>query len=263
MSTDRTLWLDTLVFVLLVSALASPYLYERRAAHERNGRDLVLVLDASGSMGESGFDKSAPERRKFDAVRQIVRHFIDHRYDDNIGLVVFGTFAFGASPVTYDLQALGEILERVDVGIAGSSTAIGEGIAQAVRALSFGRAKEKMIVLLTDGRHNAGSVSPKEAVEAARRDRVKIYTIGIGSKGSFDETMLRRIAEETGGRMFASTDAEALQRVYQTIDELEPSPLRSEGRANRIPLYLYLVIAAASLLAGRMVYATGRGAWRF
>ncbi len=260
---DRSIWLDALILLLLVSALASPSLYERRAAHERNGRDLVLVLDASGSMGESGFDESAPDKRKFDAVRQIVRRFLERRYDDNIGLVLFGSFAFAASPVTYDLEALESILDRVDVGIAGSSTAIGEGIAQALRSLSFGRAKEKVIVLLTDGRHNAGSVSPKEAVEAAVRDRVRIYTIGIGPGGSFDESLLRRIARETGGRMFASSDARALQGVFETIDGLEPSPLRSEEMANRVPLYPYLLALALLLLAGRMVYGERRGAWSF
>ncbi len=237
----------------MVTALAAPYLYERRAAHERSGRDLVIVLDASGSMAESGFDRRAPQKRKFDVVESIVSDFIENRFDDNIGLVVFGTFAFTASPVTYDLKALKQILDMVDVGIAGQNTAIGEGIDQALRSLGFVHAKEKMIILLTDGRHNSGSVSPAMAVREAKREGVKIYTVGIGKKNSYDAPLLKRVAEATGGKMFEATDAEALESVYKTIDALEPSPLRSEERVDRKPLYLFLVAAALFLLGAKMV----------
>ncbi|BBG66167.1 BatA [Hydrogenimonas sp.] len=258
---DPGIWRDALIYFMLVSALASPYLYRLSAAHERSGRDLVLVLDASGSMAESGFDRNEPDKRKFDVVKSIVSDFIKRRYDDNIGVVVFGTFAFTASPVTYDLNSLNQILDMVDVGIAGQNTAIGEGIAQAVRSLGFGHAKEKMIILLTDGRHNSGSVSPAEAVEEAKKKGVKIYAVGIGKKGEFDEEILKRAANESGGKIFSAIDAEALKSVYKTIDGLEPSPLRSEDRTERRPLYIYPLLVALALLGGR-VYFVSAYPWR-
>ncbi len=246
----------------MVTALAAPYLYERRLAHERSGRDLVLVLDASGSMAESGFDTQMPQKRKFDVVKSIVADFIQKRFDDNIGLVIFGTFAFTASPVTYDIKALKQILEMVDVSIAGQNTAIGEGISQALRSLGFVHADKKVIVLLTDGRHNSGSVSLASAVEEARMKRVKIYAIGIGKPGNYDSSLLKRVARETGGEMFGATNAKELEAVYERIDSLEPSPLPSEDRVNRKPLYLFLVAIALLLLFVRMargaLFAGGR-----
>ncbi len=237
-------------------SLAYPYLYKQRAAHERSGRDLVLVLDASGSMAESGFDKNEPGKRKFDVVESIVSDFIKRRFDDNIGLVVFGTYAFTASPVTYDLSALKQILDMVDVGIAGQNTAIGEGIAQAVRSLGFGHAKEKVIVLLTDGRHNSGSVSIAEAVKEAKKSGIRIYTVGIGRNGEFDEELLKRIAKESGAKMFAAADADELRSVYKKIEALEPSPLRSEEKIDRKPLYPYSLLLAMVLLGIKIYLST-------
>ncbi len=237
-------------------SLAYPYLYKQRTAHERSGRDLVLVLDASGSMAESGFDKNEPGKRKFDVVESIVSDFIKRRFDDNIGLVVFGTYAFTASPVTYDLSALKQILDMVDVGIAGQNTAIGEGIAQAVRSLGFGHAKEKVIVLLTDGRHNSGSVSIAEAVKEAKKSGIRIYTVGIGRNGEFDEELLKRIAKESGAKMFAAADADELRSVYKKIEALEPSPLRSEEKIDRKPLYPYSLLLAMVLLGIKIYLST-------
>jgi Ca-activated chloride channel homolog len=248
----------TAVFTLLVAALAFPQTYEARAAHERSGRDLVLVLDTSGSMAESRFDGKQSGRSKYETVIAIVRHFLQHRYDDNVGLVVFGSFAYAASPVTYDLPALESILEMTNVGIAGESTAIGAGIAQAVRSLSFGHAKEKVIVLMTDGKHNAGSISPREAVASAVQDGIKIYTIGIGKPSDYDAPLLERIAQESGGKAFGASDAEALSAVYDEIDSLEPSPLRSNERINVRPLYALPLLAAMVLMTMLLLRGFGK-----
>ncbi|MCF6201485.1 MAG: VWA domain-containing protein [Hydrogenimonas sp.] len=244
--------LDIAVFSLLVFALAYPYLFQLKAAHERSGRDLVIVLDTSGSMGESGFDDSDKERRKFDVVESIVSDFISKRYDDNIGLVIFGTFAFTASPVTYDLNALKQILNMVDVGVAGQNTAIGEGIWQALRSLTFGSAKEKMIILLTDGRQNSGSVSVAAAVKEAAEKGVKIYTIGVGKEGEYDSELLKRVARESGGKSFCATDAKELESIYEEIDRLEPSPIRSDQITNRTPLYTTPLLLAMLLFGFKL-----------
>jgi Ca-activated chloride channel family protein len=240
--------LYAVVFALAITALASPVTYDRLAASERHGRDLVLSIDTSGSMAESGFDKAHPMKRKYDAVIELVKKFLKTRHDDNIGLVLFGSFAFAASPVTYDLPALEAIVDTTDVGMAGQSTAIGEGIDQALRALSFSHAKKKVIVLMTDGYQNAGSVSIKEAVQKAKKRGVKIYAIGIGKPGDYDAKLLQKIASETGGKSFSASSAEDLATVFNELDRLEPSPIRSHTMINRKPLYHWPLIAAMILL---------------
>ncbi len=245
-----------LLYTLFVTALASPILYDRLAAHERSGRDLVLALDTSGSMAESGFDAEHRDRRKFDVLLDIVARFLDERFDDNIGLVMFGTFAYPASPVTYDLPALKEVLKMMDVGIAGESTAIGEGIETALRALAFGHAKKKVIVLVTDGYANAGSVSIEEAVAHAKRMGVTIYTVGIGKPGQYDAKLLARVAKETGGESFGAKSADELARVFEKLDALEPSPIRSQAMVNKTMLYVWPLLAGMVLL---IAYIAWRG----
>ena len=248
---------NALLFLLFVTALAGPLTYDRLASRERSGRDLVLVLDTSGSMAESGFSEEKPDERKYDLLLEMVERFLQKRHDDNVGPVIFGTFAYAASPVTYDLEALRQILKMTDVGVAGQSTAIGEGIDQALRSLRFGHAKEKVIVLITDGYQNAGSVSVKQAVERAKKEGVKIYTIGLGTPKDFDAKLLQRIADETGGKMFAAEDASELEGVFEELDSLEPSPIRSKAMLNPEPWYWVPLLAAMVLLIGRLAFRRG------
>ena len=248
---DRDFWLKSTIFALLIIALADPFVYRDVDTHNpRKGRDLVVALDASGSMAQSGFDKAHPFRSKYDTALALTDRFLQARYNDNIGIVLFGTFAYTASPLTYDLAALRKMLATTDVGLAGENTAIGDAIVQSLRTLRYGKAKRKAIVLLTDGRHNAGAHSPKEAVAAAKKEHVVVYTIGIGKKGDYDAALLRKIAEETGGKSFDAADAEALQKIYDTIDELEPSPIRSERYLGKHSLGALPILFALLLLIG-------------
>jgi len=251
------LWLKVVIYTLMVIALARPLLYEGATSEHRKGRDLVLALDASGSMGESGFDPKNRYRTKYESTLSLTKAFIDKRFDDNMGIVIFGTFAYTASPLTYDLSALSQLLEMTDVGIAGESTAIGDAIMQSLRTLKFGHAKQKAIILITDGYHNAGSISPKAAVAKTKEAGVRIYTIGIGKAGDYDAALLEKIAKETGGRSFGATDAEALQAVYEEIDKLEPSPIRSEGYLNQKLLIVY-PLGLAFLLLSVWIWAEER-----
>jgi len=239
------IWLRVLLFTLMVTALAEPFVYQQRSSHQRKGRDLILALDASGSMGESGFDTKDRFKSKYETTLTLASAFIRKRHDDNMGVVVFGTFAYTASPLTYDLDSLSYLLQMTNVGIAGESTAIGDAIMQSLRTLRFGEAEQKAIVLITDGFHNAGKHAPKSAVEAAKKAGVRIYTIGIGKKGDFDTALLERIAKETGGESYSAADADTLESIFQEINTLEPSPIRSENYLNKsvlifIPLLLVL-----------------------
>ena len=241
-------WMKVALYSLMVIALAEPFLYDQKDNHNKRGRDLILAIDASGSMAQSGFDSKDRFKTKYDAVLEIAGDFIEKRHDDNMGAVLFGTFAYSASPLTYDLEALSQLLKMTNVGIAGESTAIGDAITQSIRTLSFGKAKNKAIILLTDGYHNAGKTSPREAVKEAKKQKVKIYTIGIGKERDYDSALLQTIAKESGGKHFGAVSAEELKRVYSEIDKLEPSPIRSENFLNRRLLAGYPLGLAFALL---------------
>lgn len=238
----------------MVITLGEPYLYDAASSNQKRGRDLILAIDASGSMAQSGFYKKDRFKSRYDATVELAQSFLKNRSDDNIGIVVFGTFAYTASPLTYDLEGVSNLLGMTDVGVAGESTAIGDALMQSFYTLTFGEAKNKVILLFTDGRHNAGKSSPKQAVEAAKQQGVKIYTIGIGKKNDYDVALLEKIAEETEAKSYAATDADELAKVYQAIEALEPSRIRSENFINRKPLAAYPMVLAFLLLLGWMLW---------
>ncbi len=232
-------WIKMMLYTLMVVSLSEPYIYDSSSNNHKRGRDLVLAIDASGSMAESGFDSKDKFKNKYDTTIELSKEFIRHRADDNIGLVVFGTFAYSASPLTYDLSALPYLLDMTSVGVAGESTAIGDAIAESIVTLSYGNAGNKVIILLTDGYHNAGKMSPKDAVKMAKVKKIKIYTIGIGKKSDYDVALLQTIAKESGGLSYSASSAKELQDIYSEIEKLEPSPVRSENFLNRYMLFYY------------------------
>ncbi|HEO97822.1 MAG TPA: VWA domain-containing protein [Epsilonproteobacteria bacterium] len=246
-----------ILFALMVIALAEPYLYDPSSNSSKRGRDLALVLDASGSMAQSGFHTKDRFKNRYDASIELAKDFVKKRLDDNIAVVVFGTFAYTASPLTYDLEGVSYLLDMSSVGVAGESTAIGDALMQALHTLSFGEAENKVIVLLTDGHHNAGSISPRQAVEKAKEAGIKIYTIGIGEKHEYDAALMETIASETGAKSYAATNAEGLAKIYEQIENLEPSAIRSENYLNRNALAFYPMTLAALLLLGWILAQRG------
>jgi Ca-activated chloride channel family protein len=246
---DNLLLWVIVIYTLMVIALASPFNYTAKENAGKKGRDLVLILDTSGSMAERGFNEKDTSQTKYDISVNLAKDFITKRYDDNVGLVVFGSFAFSASPLTYDLKALNEMFHLMtDVGIAGTSTAIGDALMQGLRTLESGEAKSKVLILLTDGVHNAGKTSPREAVTLAQEKGVKVYTIGIGKKENYDATILTQIAKDSRGKSFFAQNAEELESVYGEIAKLEPSPIRSEQYLNKKELAFYPLALALLLL---------------
>jgi len=249
------LWLKIILFSLMVVALAEPFLYDSSSNKQKRGRDLILTIDASGSMAERGFDKDTKSQSKFDTTIELSKAFIANRHDDNIGAVIFGTFAYSASPLTYDLSALSYMLSLTDVGVAGESTAIGDAIMQSIRTLSYGTATQKAIILLTDGYHNAGQTSPAQAVQEAKKRAIKIYTIGIGKSSSYDKALLETIAKESSAKSYSATTADELKKIYQSIEKLEPSPIRSENFLGKKQLFPYILTLIFALLFGWIVWS--------
>jgi len=232
-------WFNVIPYIivfLIIFVLSSPIQYDPHDPRNRNGINIVLSIDASGSMVSSGFDSNNHLKSRFEAVQDIATSFINKRLQDNIGIVLFGDFAFIASPVTYENSVVAQMLGWLNSGMAGESTAIGEAIEQSLRALDFATESSKIVILLTDGKHNSGRISPKDAVALAKQMKVKIYTIGIGKKGEYDDVLLKRIATDSGAEFFEASSAEDLINVYKKIDTLHPASLKS----GQIPLKNHL-----------------------
>ena len=247
-------WLKISIYTLMVVALAKPFVYDASERQYKKGRDLILAIDASGSMSQSGFDEKDRFKSKYEATINLSKLFIQNRFDDNMGIVIFGTFAYTASPLTYDLEALSHLLAMTTVGVAGESTAIGDALMQSIRTLSFGEAKNRVIILLTDGYHNAGRTSPKSAVAKAKALGIKIYTIGIGEESSYDSRLLEVIAKESGAKSYAAHLSKSLSEVYKEIDALEPSSIRGENYLNKHLLTLFPLGLAFILLLVLIAY---------
>lgn len=242
-----------LTALLFVTALASPVFIDRSAPENRLGIDIALSIDASGSMEETGFDPDDPEKSKFQAVREVVADFIRNRPDDNIALAFFGDFGYITAPLTYEKEVLVHLLSLAEPGTAGKNTAIGEGIERGVRALERSKAKSRVLVLLTDGRHNRGRISPEQGVELAKKAGITLYTVGIGGEKDVDHDLLKLIAEEAGGRYFYAGERSGLEEAYAAIDDLERSPIRTRDYRAKTPLFPYPLEGAAMGLLGVMM----------
>jgi Ca-activated chloride channel family protein len=253
--------IKVLTFIFLCIALASPILIDKLNPLNRHGKDIVLAIDASGSMNASGYDEedevSNGERlSRFEIAKKIANEFIHKRVSDNVGVVLFGDFAFIASPITYEKEIVTDMLGYMSQGMAGQNTAIGEAIAISTRAFKHSKSKSKVIVLLTDGEHNSGSVSPKEAIKLAQDDEIKLYTIAMGNKGEADEALLQKIAKESNGLFFRADSAKELQKVYEKIDALESSNIKSREYMLKdyyYGIFLFLALGLLTFLLYREV----------
>ena len=232
--------LRCLALVLLIIALARPQSGTKASEVLTEGIDIMLCLDTSGSMQALDFKWKNERHNRLEVVKKVVSDFITGRTNDRIGMVVFGEEAFTQCPLTLDYGVLLNFLDRVEIGMAGDSTAIGSALATCVNRLKERKSKSKVIILLTDGRNNAGSLSPQTAAEIAQTFSIKVYTVGVGTEGEvpflvdtifgkkymyqrvdLDEETLQEIATITGGSYFKATNTEALEEIYKKIDKLE------------------------------------------
>jgi len=251
-------WLGILMLTLSFMSPVRDALFELSPAE---GYDIALVLDASQSMKGAGFDALEPEKSRFDAVKEIVEEFIASRRDDNLGLVLFGDFAYVASPLTFDRDLLGEVVEHLQPGMAGKSTAIYEAIGESVRLLSGSKAKSRVSILLSDGYNtSAGRIPLQAAMALAKKEGVRFYTIGIGGENAYDGALLEYIATESGGRYFSAENAQTLQKVYAAIDSLEKSDIERYEYTFKEYLYVYPLFLAFFVLLW-YVYLRNRRGW--
>ena len=258
-------WLLTLAWLCLLAAAARPQWIGPPQAQQRSGRALMLAVDLSGSMQTPDMELAGQSVSRFGAVEAIAGDFINRRNGDEMGLILFGSQAFLVTPLTYDLSAVRAQLQGAAVGLAGTETAIGDAIAVAVKRLSALPEQARVLVLLTDGVNNAGSIEPREAARAAKAAGVRIYTIGIGAtqmrvpgffgsqlvnpSADLDADMLTTIATETGGQFFRATDSHALADAYRAIDALEPMPQHGPTLRPRHELFRWPLLAGIVLLS--------------
>jgi Ca-activated chloride channel family protein len=253
---------------LAIAAMARPQWGTRQVSVLTEGVNLVLAVDISESMAALDFKQGGKIVNRLEAVKTVINEFISKRSGDRIGLVVFGTHAYTQLPLTRDYNTISAVLERLKIGAAGKSTAIGDAIGISLKRLEDIKSKSNIIILLTDGQSNTGEFSPQTATEIAVQKGVKIYTVGVGSKGKapfliqhpllgeryiyqhvdFDEDTLKYISKETNGIYFRAEDSKSLEKIYDTIDELEKTKVKVKTFAEYRELYIYLLAPSFLLL---------------
>jgi Ca-activated chloride channel family protein len=197
--------------ILLIAALMSPVKEKVFQPDSMPGYAMALVVDASESMRNGDFDPDDQTKSRFEAVQAILNRFVAQRGGDTVGMVVFGTHAFIASPPTADTRMLSQIIDRLYVGIAGKYTALYEAVAKGITLLHRSGSREKIVVLLTDGRNTPGApVSADVATALAEKEGVRLYAVVIGETPAEQESVLETMAQSSGGEYFMAKDASAL-----------------------------------------------------
>ena len=253
--------LFTITCVIVI--LARPQTHDSWNTTNTEGIDIILALDVSPSMLAKDF---TPDR--LEAAKKVAINFVSSRESDNIGVVMFAEECLTGVPMTMDRSILTNYIQGIQMNMLGSSTAIGDGIITSVNRIKNGKAKSKIIILLTDGSNNSGIVAPKTAAEVAKKFGVKIYTIGIGTNGTalfpqisyfgkieyvpqevvIDEATLKEIAAATGGKYFRATGNNVLQDVFDQIDQLEKTEMDIRNFSHTEDNYwIWAIMALASL----------------
>lgn len=232
--------LKLLLFTLLATAMASPVIQNEVVIQNDKGYEISLVLDASGSM---------QRMNKFNSVRAIVQDFVDKREHDKLALTLFADFAYVAMPLTYDKQSLKQLLSKVEVGVAGTQrTALYEALFMSTKLFKDSASKEKIAILLTDGLDNTSKVPLDVAVKSAVKHGIKVYVIGVGARGDYDPDVLRRIAEQTGGKFYEALSVARLKQIYGEIDALEKSEIKADKYVKKHYYFQYPLGAALLVL---------------
>lgn len=244
----------------LIIVIARPQSVSSSDVSNSEGIDIVLSLDVSGTMMAEDLTPT-----RLEAAKKVAAEFINDRKNDKIGLVVFSGESFTQCPLTTDHRILLNLLNEVQYGMIEDGTAIGMGLATSVNRLKDSKSKSKVIILLTDGSNNMGQIAPLTAADLAQSYGIRVYTIGVGSKGratilnphtgasqyidsDMDERILTQIAAKTGGEYYRATDNNSLKEIYEKIDEMEKYHIKVNTVTKRKELFLYYAMAALCLV---------------
>jgi Ca-activated chloride channel family protein len=257
----------TFAIAALIIALARPQSGRKFTDVTSEGVDILLLLDTSGSMKALDFRREGKQVDRLSVVKNVVEEFVKKRQGDRLGLIVFGDEAFTQCPLTTDHGIVIDFLKKVEIGMVGEATSIGSAIGVGVNRIKDIKSKEKILILLTDGRNTAGQLPPQKAAELAKKYNIKIYTIGVGTMGKapfkvdtifgerfvyqevdLDEPTLRAIAGMTGGQYYRATDTDKLKLIYEQIDELEKTEIKVKEYTEYDELFQYFVLLGFGLL---------------
>lgn len=264
-----------LALACFIAALAQPRLVEGEAKVRASGVDIVIAIDLSTSMAAEDFELKGQRVNRLDIAKDVLAKFIENRPNDRIGLVAFAGRAYVASPLTLDHDFLMQNLGRLYLGMIEDQTAIGSGLSTALNRLRDVESKSKIVILMTDGQNNAGKVPPLTASEVAQTLKVKVYTIGVGTRGTapmpytdmfgqrryqnvpvdIDEDTLQKIAEKTGGKYYRADNSENFRKIYAEIDQLEKTEFEVKKFQRYKELFQWVLWAGAVALLLELILA--------
>ena len=256
-------YLLTMIWALLIVSGTGLQWMGKPINLPQSGRDLMMAIDLSGSMAIEDMKKAdGTTESRFDLVMRVANEFLDTRKGDRVGLILFGTKAYLQTPLSFDIPTVKKMLNDASIALPGPLTAIGDGIGLAVKKLMQYPSQSKALVLLTDGENNSGALQPLQAAEIAKRNGIKVYTIGLGggqmvintafgqrlvnTSEDLDTHVLKQIADMTGGKFFRAQNSSDLKEVYKAIDKMEP--VESDKIVVRPVTYLYPWTLGAALL---------------
>lgn len=269
---DRTLkvffiknlfFIKLVALVLFILALTRPQILNYYDKESKKGIDILITLDISGSMASIDFKPN----NRLKVAKEVISGFIQKRETDRLGLVIFAGTSYTRCPLTVDYEMLSYFLGDTSIGELEDGTALGMALATSVNRIRYSPSRTKIIILLTDGVNNRGEIDPRDAAKIAKDFNVKVYTIGVGTRGKapypvrdslgneqyimvdvqIDEELLKEIANDTGGLYFRATDKDSLQRIFAEIDRWEKTEISTRRYYNARDLYLYFIIAALAL----------------
>lgn len=259
-----------LIWFFLVVAISRPQKIGEPYRIDTENRDIMLVIDISTSMLQPDFSTTTRRIDRLSAVKAVVSTFVQNRTEDRIGLILFGTQAYLQAPLTFDKAAVIDILSNTDAGMAGRSTSIGDALGLALKTLkqdNKAQTNNKVIVLLTDGENNDGSLSMAQAIDLADKEKIKIYTIGVGADfaatlfnfrgNDLDEASLKQLAQKTAGTYFRATDLNSLAQIYRQIDALEPQK-GDKNIVQDITELFFIPLTVAMILAIMLIFVPKR-----
>lgn len=242
--------LRVLILSLLIIGLSSPVKTEEIILDNSKGHEISLILDASGSMNRFN---------KFKTVKAIMIDFISKRKTDKLALSVFADFAYTVVPLTYDKKSVIKMLDNIEIGVAGRrKTALYEALFLSSKLFNNSKSKERIAILLTDGKDNTDSVPLDMAIERAKDNKIKVYTVAVGDKKDYNAEVLKYIANSTGAKFFSANSYESIQNIYKQINQLEKSEININKYDKKTYYFHYPLTLALVLL---LIYFWRKNTW--
>ncbi len=240
-NTLLTTILKWIIICSTIIALSSPYEKLQTINIKKDGLDIVLSLDTSGSMRQIGFNKEDYNLNRWQVVSSIIEEFIPKRINDNIAIIVFGSSVMTASPLSFDKNAQAKIVKHLNIGVAGDKTALIDSIAGSINILKNSKSKSKIIIVLTDGEDTASMIPLQVISNLVKKHNIKIYAIGIGES---NKHLLNALAQMNRGKAFYANSKDNLEEIYKEINKLEKSKIEQNKIVQKKYLYFYLLFVS-------------------